>query len=69
MGMAMNEGGNVRGVLPLVHMKSFLFGNQLTSMPFFDMGGVLFDDDEVEKELVVKAIRLAESLKADHCSS
>jgi len=63
--MAVNDSGIVRGVLPLVHMKSFLFGNQLTSMPFFDMAGALSDDEEIEQQLVLKAISLAESLKSD----
>ena len=63
--MALNEKGHVRGVLPLVHMKSFLFGNRLTSMPFFDMGGALGEDEGVEKKLLSKAISLAEILKVD----
>ena len=32
---------NVVGILPLVHMRHFIFGNKLVSIPFFDMGGIL----------------------------
>lgn len=53
------------GILPLVHLKHFIFGNALISIPFFDMGGILADTDEIEKELVSAAIELAKFLKAD----
>src|SRR4051812_36826821 len=32
--------GNIEGVLPLAHIKSFLFGNALVSLPFAVYGGV-----------------------------
>jgi len=54
----------IAGILPLVHLKSFLFGNDLISMPFFDSGGVSADDAEVEKALLCEAISLAQSLRA-----
>ena len=53
----------VLGILPLVHLKSIFFGKNLISMPFFDIGGVLADDQEIEKELLSEAIRLAAKLK------
>jgi len=56
---------SIAGVLPLVHIKHFLFGNQLVSMPFFDAGGILADHAEVEQALLDKAVRLGEFLKAD----
>jgi serine/alanine adding enzyme len=54
------------GILPLVHMKHFLFGNSLISMPFFDIGGVLANDEEVEKTMVSEAIKIAQELKVDN---
>ena len=36
--------GAISGVLPLVHMKTVLFGNSLTSLPFCVYGGPLTDD-------------------------
>ncbi len=53
----------IAGVLPLVHLKSFLFGNSMVSMPFCDMGGVLADDDTAERELLMHAIRLAGDMR------
>lgn len=51
------------GILPLVHLKHFLFGNTLVSMPFFDMGGILADNDEIEKALLYEAVKLCQKLK------
>lgn len=64
--IALNGKGAAIGILPLVHLKSFLFGHRLTSMPFFDMGGGLFDDERAEKRLVLKSVDLAASLGVDH---
>jgi len=57
---------SVVGVLPLVHLKHILFGNRLISIPFFDMGGMLAEAVEVEKELLKQSIELAKKLKVDH---
>ncbi len=59
-----NSTNPVIGILPLVHIKHFLFGNSLISIPFFDLGGILADNDEVEKALLSEAIKLAQKLKA-----
>jgi FemAB-related protein (PEP-CTERM system-associated) len=58
--------GAVSGILPLVHLNHFLFGNSLVSIPFFDMGGVLADDSESERELIAAAIRLGQELKIEN---
>lgn len=54
----------VRGILPLFHLKSFLFGNHLVSMPFLSYGGILANDQESEIALFSEAIRLGEKMKA-----
>ena len=54
----------VVGILPLVHMKHVLFGSKLFSLPFFDLGGVLADDEKVERMLVDHAIALGKHLDA-----
>ena len=56
----------IKGVLPLVHMKMPLFGNRLVSMPFFDHGGVLADTPEYELKLLEEASALGKRLKAQH---
>lgn len=55
-----------RGILPLVHMKSRLFGNFLVSMPYFNYGGAVADSPAIEARLIGKANRLAQSLGASH---
>lgn len=55
---------SIVGVLPLVHMKHFIFGNQLISIPFFDMAGILADSPKAEQALLSEAIRICEKLKA-----
>jgi serine/alanine adding enzyme len=61
-----SEKNNISGILPLVHMNDFLFGNRLVSMPFVDHGGLLADTPFSEKKLIEKAVLLARELKADH---
>ena len=53
---------DVVGILPLVHIKHFLFGNSLISIPFFDLGGILADNDEVAKSLLAEALNLGKKL-------
>jgi len=53
------------GVLPLICLKHFLFGKSLISMPYFDMGGVLSDDEQTATLLINKAIELGRRLKVD----
>jgi len=53
------------GILPLIHLKHFIFGNSLISVPFFDMGGILADDKETEKALLSEAVKLGKKQKAE----
>ncbi len=53
------------GILPLFHIKHFLFGNSLISIPFFDMAGILADDDKIEKALLTEVIQLGQRLGVD----
>jgi FemAB-related protein (PEP-CTERM system-associated) len=46
---------SVAGVLPLVHIRSWLFGRSLTSLPFLNYGGVLADSEQSAKALLVAA--------------
>ena len=60
------SGGEIRGVLPLVHINSRLFGNALISTPFCVYGGVASEDAEVCAKLELVACELAEELKVDY---
>ncbi|ODV12162.1 MAG: peptidoglycan bridge formation protein FemAB [Rubrivivax sp. SCN 70-15] len=60
------SGGRVTGVLPLAHVKSLLFGNSLTSLPFAVYGGAVADDEASAELLVNEAQRLARQLGVAH---
>ncbi len=55
---ARNERHELSGVLPLVRVRSVLFGHFLVSMPFLNYGGPLGDDDSV-RALVAHACDVA----------
>ena len=53
------------GVLPLVHVKSLLFGNSLSSAPFCVYGGVAAETDDAREQLEQAACDLARRLGVD----
>jgi FemAB-related protein (PEP-CTERM system-associated) len=60
------RGIEVVGVLPLVEVRSWLFGNALISSPFCVYGGPAAEDVESERALIDAAAELARSLGVDH---
>jgi FemAB-related protein (PEP-CTERM system-associated) len=59
------DGAELVGVLPLVAMRSRLFGRRLVSMPFLDYGGILADAERgAERPLLDAAIEVARELDA-----
>lgn len=58
--------GNIVGVLPLAHVKSFLFGNSLVALPFAVYGGVATSSPEAAALLENEAQALARKLGVDH---
>ena len=59
------ENSKISGILPLVHIKSFIFGNKLISMPFLNYGGILADNEETEIALLSEAIKLSQELRVN----
>lgn len=57
--------GQVQGILPLVLVKSRLFGSSLTSMPFLDYGGVCTDQEAVGHALIQRARELMREQAVD----
>src|SRR5262245_41363661 len=49
------RGDAVEGILPLILMKSFLFGRFLCSLPFLNYGGVAARTDEAAQALLQRA--------------
>jgi serine/alanine adding enzyme len=64
--MVKDDRGMVRGVLPLVLTKSPMFGCFLTSMAFFNYGGILADSAETCVALLEAAVGTARSVGAAH---
>ena len=63
--LAATANGEIRGLLPLVLIRSPLFGRNLVSMPFVDYGGVVTTDGpEVCTLLVDAALQLARTHRA-----
>jgi len=59
------RGARIVGILPLVHAKTRLFGNNLISTAFSVGGGILADDPKAVQELGNAAIALGEKLKVE----
>jgi FemAB-related protein (PEP-CTERM system-associated) len=64
--LAALEGCSIQGVLPLMYLKSWLFGRQLVSVPFFSYGGVLASSQTASEALVKRATELASDLGVRH---
>ncbi len=60
------RGGDITGVLPLAHVRSWLFGDSLTSLPFAVYGGVAAQDADSARALEAEAERLAKALQVPH---
>lgn len=60
------ESSRIVGVLPLAHVKSLLFGNALTSLPFAVYGGVVAESDAVASALTQAAVEYGQGLGVDH---
>ncbi len=58
--------GCVVGGLPIVHMKSRIFGNFMISMPFFNYGGLCANEPDVKKALLQEAVQIAEEESIDY---
>lgn len=60
------DGARITGVLPLFHVKSFLFGSRLVSTAFGIYGGILADDPATAAALAQAARDLAADRKAKY---
>jgi serine/alanine adding enzyme len=56
----------VVGVLPLIVMRSRLFGRFVVSLPYLNEGGVLADDAIAESALIEKAVEISRDAAADY---
>ena len=58
--------GTIAGVLPLVHVRSRLFGDSLVSGAFAVYGGPAAGDEDARAALIARAVQLADELDVDH---
>ena len=56
----------ITGVLPMVHIKSMLFGSSMTSLPFVNYAGVMADSPETGEELIRVAQEIARERRCGH---
>jgi FemAB-related protein (PEP-CTERM system-associated) len=63
---AHDPAGKIVGVLPLVRLRSPLFGDFMVSLPFFNYGGVLADSPAVVATLSASAAECAKGLGVSH---
>jgi len=61
------DGANeILGILPLVHLKSILFGNFMVSLPYFNYGGICADNERISSQLLNEAVAIASEQDAAH---
>ncbi len=60
------KNGKITGILPLIHVKSILFGNILSSVAFAAYGGVLADDQDTFELLLKKSIIISKEYGVDY---
>jgi FemAB-related protein (PEP-CTERM system-associated) len=58
------QDGEIRGVLPLIHMKLPILQNQLVSLPFCDLAGPLADSPAIANQLREEAVKAGHTLGA-----
>ena len=64
--LAARHGGVITGVLPMVQIKSLIFGRTLTSLPFVNYGGVMADAPEIGRALIEAAHEEARTRRCSH---
>jgi FemAB-related protein (PEP-CTERM system-associated) len=64
--MARGAEGGVGGILPLARLRSWLFGDFLVSLPYFNYGGPLTRDPQADAALLAEAETLARRLGVSH---
>ncbi len=63
---AVDDAEIIKGILPLIRLKSHLFGDFLVSMPYFNYGGAIAVDEGVELKLMLEAEKLGQQLGCSH---
>lgn len=60
------QDGRIVGILPLVRLRSRLFGDFMVSQPYVNYGGALGDDSKIEAQLMAAAAEAAAAAGVSH---
>ncbi len=63
---SLDDNKKINAVLPVVQLKSRLFGNYMVSVPYFNYGGALADASQLATGLMVEAGNIAQKNNASH---
>jgi len=63
--LAARDGTQISGVLPLMQVRSRLFGNRMISQAFSNYGGILSDSVEARDALFARAVEVATELNCE----
>jgi FemAB-related protein (PEP-CTERM system-associated) len=64
--LAATQDDRIIGILPLVYIKSLIFGKILCSMPFVNFGGPCVHEEETERALLREAEAIVHRNRADY---
>ncbi|HSB95991.1 MAG TPA: hypothetical protein VLC91_06070, partial [Spongiibacteraceae bacterium] len=64
--VARDDAGAIRGVLPIVRLRSRLFGDFGVALPFFNYGGALADNSAIALQLLKHAAQAAHQREMRH---
>lgn len=64
--LAEDDDSKFVGILPLVHLKSILFGSFVVSMPYFNYGGISAKDAKARMALIEEAVKITKAARASH---
>ncbi len=57
------QNGQIKAVLPMVHLKIAFFLNELVALPYCDVGNCLISDSAIEEQLLVEVLKIGQQLK------
>ena len=66
--MAVSNNSEIMGILPLVKINAYGLVKKFTSIPFFDLGGILANDKKTEELLIRYAFEVAKKEKISSVS-
>ncbi|MGA1869151.1 MAG: lipid II:glycine glycyltransferase FemX [bacterium] len=57
-----NRDGDISGILPFFHIKNFITGSRLISLPFSDHCSLLFKDKREEREALIRLLEIVKKI-------